>query len=135
MESLRSLGKTVLLTTHYMDEAEHLADRVGVVVAGRMVALGTPAQIGGAARTSSTITFRLPPGSDPAGLPDLGAPLRSNGADWQIRVPEPTAALERLIGWARVNDRELTGLTVERASLEDVYLDLIKAPPEPQEVR
>ncbi|HYN29617.1 MAG TPA: ABC transporter ATP-binding protein [Dermatophilaceae bacterium] len=134
VEALRGLGKTVLLTTHYMDEAEHLADRVGVVVAGRLVATGTPADIGGAARASSTVTFRLP--SDfAADLPDLGSPLASEGADWQLRTPEPTAALERLLGWSRAREVELEGLTVERPSLEDVYLDLIRAAdvvPEPE---
>jgi ABC-2 type transport system ATP-binding protein len=81
VESLRALGKTVLLTTHYMDEAEHLADRVGVVVAGRLVALGTPAELGGAARASSTITFRLPAGTAISQVPNLGAEFRPQGGD------------------------------------------------------
>ncbi|WP_418606839.1 ABC transporter ATP-binding protein [Georgenia sp. SUBG003] len=126
VESLRGLGKTVLLTTHYMDEAEHLADRVGVVVAGRLVALGTPAEIGGAARTSSTIAFRLPPGVAISQVPDLGAALRTQGEDWQLRTAEPVAVLERLIGWARARGVVLSGLSVERPSLEDVYLELIE---------
>lgn len=127
VEALRALGKTVLLTTHYMDEAEHLADRVGVVVSGRMVAMGTPAEIGGDARSASTITFRLEPEVHPADMPDLGAELGTNGADWQVRTPHPTAALETLFGWARSRGVQLTALTVEHASLEDVYLELIGA--------
>jgi ABC-2 type transport system ATP-binding protein len=126
VENLRALGKTVLLTTHYMDEAEHLADRVGVVVAGRMVALGTPSELGGSAHASSTIAFRLPTGMAASEVPDLGAGLRAQGGDWQLRTAEPVAALERLFAWARVQDVELTGLTVERPSLEDVYLELIE---------
>ena len=126
VENLRGLGKTVLLTTHYMDEAEHLADRVGVVVAGRLVALGTPAEIGGEARSSSTIAFRLPPGVVVSEVPDLGAELRPEGEDWQLRTAEPTMALERLLDWARLRDVALAGLTVERPSLEDVYLELIE---------
>jgi len=125
VDRLRTLGKTVLLTTHYMDEAEHLADRVGVVVAGRLLALGTPADIGGATRSSSTITFRLPP-DVVAQLPGLGAPLRTQGEDWQLRTPDPTAALERLLGWARSRGVTVAGLTVQRPSLEDVYLQLIE---------
>jgi ABC-2 type transport system ATP-binding protein len=126
VESLRGLGKTVLLTTHYMDEAEHLADRVGVVVAGRLVALGSPGELGGEARTSSTIVFRLSPGVPVSELPDLGAALRSQGEDWQLRTAEPTLALERLLGWAHSREVALVGLTVERPSLEDVYLELIE---------
>ena len=126
VESLRGLGKTVLLTTHYMDEAEHLADRVGVVVSGRLVALGTPAEIGGEARASSTIAFRLPGGIAVSEVPDLGAALRPQGGDWQLRTAKPTEALERLLGWARSRHVMLAGLTVERPSLEDVYLELIE---------
>jgi ABC-2 type transport system ATP-binding protein len=127
VESLRALGKTVLLTTHYMDEAEHLADRVAVVVAGKLVALGSPAEIGGAARSATTVSFRLPLDAAVADLPDLGAPLQAQGADWQLRTGNPTVVLERLTGWARARDLELAGLTVQRPSLEDVYLELIGA--------
>jgi ABC-2 type transport system ATP-binding protein len=127
VESLRGLGKTVLLTTHYMDEAEHLADRVAVVVAGRLVALGSPAEIGGETRSSTTVSFRLPAGTPVADVPDLGAPLRAQGVDWQLRTTRPTVVLERLTGWARSRDFELAALTVQRPSLEDVYLELIGA--------
>ncbi|WP_346007739.1 ABC transporter ATP-binding protein [Janibacter terrae] len=126
VENLRGLGKTVLLTTHYMDEAEHLADRVGVVVAGRLIALGAPAEIGGEARARSTITFRLPAGVAESELPDVGAPLRPQGGDWQLRSAQPTQVLERLLGWSRSRGVTLAGLTVERPSLEDVYLELIE---------
>jgi ABC-2 type transport system ATP-binding protein len=126
VENLRGLGKTVLLTTHYMDEAEHLADRVGVVVAGRLAALGTPSEIGGEARSSSTITFRLPSGVTASEVPDLGATLRAEGEDWQLRTMDPVGALAQLIGWAKSRTVHLAGLTVERPSLEDVYLELIE---------
>ena len=79
VESLRGLGKTVLLTTHYMDEAEHLADRVAVVVAGRLVALGTPGEIGGADRSAATVTFRLPDDVTVSELPDPGGRLVAEG--------------------------------------------------------
>jgi ABC-2 type transport system ATP-binding protein len=126
VENLRGLGKTILLTTHYMDEAEHLADRVAVVVAGRLVALGRPGELGGRARRSSSIAFRLPSGVAVSELPDLGVGLRPRGGDWQLRTAEPELALELLLGWARSRGVVLTGLTVERPSLEEVYLELIE---------
>jgi len=126
VERLRGLGKTILLTTHYMDEAEHLADRVGVIVAGRLVALGTPAELAGATTASSTITFRLLPRVAIPELPDLGAPLRPQGEDWQLRSADPTVALERLLAWARARGVVVSELTVNRPSLEDVYLQLIE---------
>jgi ABC-2 type transport system ATP-binding protein len=89
VENLGGLGKTVLLTTHYMDEAEHLADRVGVVVAGRLVAVGTPAELGGEARTSSTIAFRLPPGVAVSEVPDPGCGLAAGG--WGLAAAERRA--------------------------------------------
>jgi len=125
VEMLRGLGKTVLLTTHYMDEAQHLADRVGVMVAGRLVAVGSPAEIGGTARQASVVTFRLPAGVDPASLPDLGGPLVTEGLERQVRTTEPTLALHRLTGWAVERGLELPVLTVAHPSLEDVYLDLV----------
>ncbi|MDP9818225.1 ABC transporter ATP-binding protein [Spirilliplanes yamanashiensis] len=133
VETLRDLGKTVLLTTHYMDEAEHLADRVGVVVAGRLIACGAPDGIGGQARASSEVAFRLPDGVAVAGLPDLGGPLVAQGAGWQVRTREPTAALHRLTGWALERRIVLADLRVTRPSLEDVYLELIGAEGTPDE--
>ncbi|ATQ29936.1 ABC transporter ATP-binding protein [Rhodococcus ruber] len=125
VEALRGLGKTVLLTTHYMDEAEHLADRVGIVVAGRMIAVGTPGEIGGEQGSAAVVSFRLPPGAAPSELPDLGGPLATDGAEWQLRTSTPTAALRRLTGWAQDRGLELPALTVARPSLEDVYLELV----------
>jgi ABC-2 type transport system ATP-binding protein len=127
VDQLRGLGKSVLLTTHYMDEAEHLADRLAVVVAGRIVAMGTPAEIAGSAGASSVVTFRLPNGVPVADLPDLGGTLAPEGLEWQLRTDTPTAALYRLTAWARSTGTELASLTVTRPSLEDVYLDLVVA--------
>jgi ABC-2 type transport system ATP-binding protein len=125
VQNLRGLGKTILLTTHYMDEAERLADRVAVVVAGRLVAMGRPSEIGGAARQSSQLTFRLPEAVSATDLPDLGGELVRRGADWQMRTSEPTVALHRLTGWADSHGHDLAELTITRPTLEDVYLDLI----------
>ncbi len=122
---LRGMGKTVLLTTHYMDEAEHLADRVAVVVAGRVVALGTPGEIGGAGRHVSEVSFGLPDSVPASELPDLGAPLEKAGPGWLVRTPDPATALLPLTSWARARGIALADLSVVRPSLEEVYLELI----------
>ena len=129
VSALRDLGKTVLLTTHYLDEAEHLADRVGILKAGSLVAVGAPADIGGAARRVATLSFRLP---DTVDLADLSVPATAGvttrmGPLWQITTTHPTGVLHRLTGWADRHDVELLDLTVTRPSLEDVYLQLVDA--------
>jgi ABC-2 type transport system ATP-binding protein len=133
VNELRDLGKTVLLTTHYMDEAQHLADRVGIVVAGRMAALGTPAELGERFSAQTVVSFRLPEGLDERQLPDLGGPLVSQGQESQVRTASPTATLHRLTDWALSTGIELQALTVTRASLEDVYLELVGGEPEVSE--
>ena len=124
VEGLRDLGKTVLLTTHYMDEAEHLADRVAILVGGRLAALGTPAELG-AGQHAAVVTFRLPAGVDAAELPPLDGVPAAEGLEWQLTTPHPTAALHTLTGWALERGVEMPALTVRRPSLEDVYLDLV----------
>jgi ABC-2 type transport system ATP-binding protein len=121
---LRALGVTVFLTTHYMDEAEHLADRVVVIADGRIVAEGTPGTIGGRARAATEITFTRPSGSQ---LPaELAALLESSVGDRvTLRAPAPLAALETLLAWARGEGSDLGDLEVRRPSLEDVYLALV----------
>ncbi len=123
---LAESGTTVLLTTHYLDEAEHLADRVGVMSGGAMIAEGTPAEL--VDRMSGTVvTFDLPDGvDDPASVfgPLLEAGVRVAGGRVEATVGSPTAAVHRLTGWAIERGVELTSLAVGRASLEDVYLQL-----------
>lgn len=126
IEGLRELGKTVVLTTHYLDEAEHLADRVAVIVKGRLVALGTPAELAARHRTS-VVAFRLPAGVPITDLPPLDGALMPEGADWQLTTARPTHALHRLTGWALQRGLEMPALTVRRPTLEDVYLTLIGA--------
>jgi ABC-2 type transport system ATP-binding protein len=125
VEALRALGKTVLLTTHYMDEAEHLADRVAVVVAGRLVALGAPNEIGVAQGATSLVSFRLPPRVSVSDLPRLDGGLVPDGPGWRLNATTPTTSLNVLTSWARDHGLELPGLTVTRPSLEDVYLQLV----------
>ena len=119
--NLSDLGKTVLLTTHYMDEAQHLADRVAVIAKGRIVAEGPPSTIGGRDVAESVIRFRRPDGQLP---PAVSGRIREAGEDVELRVAEPTKALHELTSWAVDRGIELEGLQVSRPSLEDVYLDL-----------
>jgi ABC-2 type transport system ATP-binding protein len=118
--NLRDLGKTVFLTTHYMDEAQHLADRVAVIAEGRIVAEGPPDRLSG--RDDATeIRFAAPAGE----LPDLGpATVSVNGRTVVVRTAEPTATLHALTGWALERGVTLDRLTVARPTLEDVYLEL-----------
>jgi ABC-2 type transport system ATP-binding protein len=129
IESLRELGKTILLTTHYMDEAQNLADRVAILAAGRVVAAGTPDSLGGRDEGEAVIAFRLPAGTALADLP-AGLPGRPAAHEdrLELRTTEPTRALSLLTGWALARGEELDALTVTRPSLEDVYLRLTSAP-------
>jgi ABC-2 type transport system ATP-binding protein len=133
IESLRELGKTILLTTHYMDEAQNLADRVAILAAGRVVAAGTPDSLGGRNEGEAMISFRLPPGVPLADLPaDLpGRPAAHEGRVG-LRTTEPTRALNLLTSWALARGEELDALTVTRPSLEDVYLQLTSAQEPPR---
>jgi len=108
---IRSLGCTVLLTTHYLDEAAQLANRVVVVAGGRVVAEGDPATLGGHHRTTATISYRDPGDPDPT----------------VIETDRPTAVLAELTAPAAAAGTELDGLTVSRPTLEDVYLALTGA--------
>jgi ABC-2 type transport system ATP-binding protein len=125
IESLRSLGKTILLTTHYMDEAQHLADRVVVIAGGRIIAEGTPDTLGRGAGEASLVSFRVPAGldGDEMPLPDDVA-VEQRGSAVQFSTATPTADLAPLLSWAAVRGAELEALTVSRPSLEDVYLQL-----------
>jgi ABC-2 type transport system ATP-binding protein len=105
IRSLRSLGKTILLTTHYLDEAEQLADRVAVLREGVIIREGTPAELTGG---SSETEIRY----------------RKNGHDVVVRTTEPTKLLHKLTAEAMADGRELEDLSVRRPTLEDVYLSL-----------
>jgi ABC-2 type transport system ATP-binding protein len=108
IRDLRSLGKTVLLTTHYLDEAEQLSDRVAVLREGRIVALGSPAELGGA-RPKTEIRYRL------------------DGREVVVETDSPTRTLHDLTGEAIAAGRELEGLEVRRPTLEEIYLSLTAA--------
>ena len=125
VKNLAVLGKTVLLTTHYMDEAQYLADRVAVIAAGRIVAEGPPATLGGRERARPQVRYRLPAGTAPP--PGLGGPPDADGFTG-FASDDLTRALSELSGWALSHEISLDTLEIIRPSLEDVYLMLTGAP-------
>jgi ABC-2 type transport system ATP-binding protein len=125
VKSLAQLGKTVVLTTHYMDEAQYLADRVAVIAAGRIVAAGPPATLGDRNLAGARIRYRPPADAEPperlGGAPD--------GAGFvEVLTSDVVRDLNRLTGWAIEHAVRLDGLEVTRPSLEDVYLSLTGPP-------
>ncbi len=124
--NLRELGKTIFLTTHYMDEAQTLADHVAVIAAGKIVAEGTPATLGGRDRELQRHLVHAAARHErlrAAGGARGGSPLSENGRV-HVSVREPARALHALTGWALGRGDELGDLTVGRPTLEDVYLRL-----------
>ena len=121
VEGLTSLGKTILLTTHYLDEAQHLADRVIVLSGGLIVAEGAPDEIG-AGDLPTAVSFRI---DDPSLLPRLETEPTWEEGTATYQTGQPTALLYQLTGWASERGEELEGLTVSRPSLEEVYLDIV----------
>ena len=125
VKNLEALGKTIFLTTHYMDEAQYLAKQVAVIASGEIVARGTPDSLGGRDTAATIIRFVLPPTS--AELPpSLHASTGGSDGVVQVSTNDPTRALHELTGWALEHEVALEGLVVTRPSLEDVYLELTK---------
>jgi ABC-2 type transport system ATP-binding protein len=145
IRGLAAQGITVLLTTHYMDEAQALADWVAVMNDGQIVAAGPPGALGGVGTTNTRTTtepatsaaifgagqatvvrFRLPASAGVAGPPPIAGLARVPGeaGTWELRTSQPTADLHTLTGWALDHGTELEALTVSRPTLEDVYLRL-----------
>ncbi len=122
---LSKLGKTVFLTTHYMEEAEYLADRVAVIAAGKIVAQGTPQTLGGRDRMTTEISFTVPDGVALTELPiGIGATHIESNGKVRVSTEDPVPALFSLTRWAVENDHQLPDLELHRATLEDVYLTL-----------
>jgi ABC-2 type transport system ATP-binding protein len=121
VKNLVSLGKTVWLTTHFMDEAQYLADRVAVIAHGSIVAEGTPDSIAGRDRMRTTIRFRVP--ADAPAVPDWGQLQAGDGA-YVLAADDATQAVHRLTSWAVERELSFDALEVTQPSLEDVYLEL-----------
>jgi ABC-2 type transport system ATP-binding protein len=123
---LRQLGKTIFLTTHYMDEAEYLADRIAVIAAGRVVAEGTPRSLGGRDHMTSAVSFTLPAGLEARDLPDGLRPLAEPGPGGStvLNSESPLVHLQMLADWALGRGFDLPDLDVHRPTLEEVYLSL-----------
>ena len=121
VKGLADLGKTVLLTTHYMDEAQNLADRVAVIARGTIVAQGEPASLGGRNAAQPIVRYRLPDGAQPPA--GLGGQRQPSGTV-EFTTDDLTGALHQLTGWALEHGVRLDDLQIRRPSLEDVYLEL-----------
>ena len=125
VRSLCDLGKTVFLTTHYMDEAQHLADRVAVMSAGKIIAVGRPDELGGRDLRPAEIRFGLPVGLSLGELPEVPAVERSLDGDTVLLLStEPVRAAHEITGWALERGIELERFSVSQPTLEDIYLEL-----------
>jgi ABC-2 type transport system ATP-binding protein len=124
IKGLKSLGKTIFLTSHSMDEVQFLADRVVIIAAGKIAAQGTPETLAGRQQATTTIRFRIP------GSVTLPETLRSvahlDGDSIELETKDPTRALHELTSWAVQAAVSLEGISVTQPSLEDVYLDITK---------
>jgi ABC-2 type transport system ATP-binding protein len=131
LSGLRELGKTIFLTTHYMEEAEQLADRIAVIAAGEIVDVGTPRTIGDRDHLDTEISFVLPDELRPTDLPvDLLALVESPVEEQTVRMRSvaPLPDLQRLGTWLDGRGAEVAELQVHRPSLEEVYLKLTAEP-------
>jgi ABC-2 type transport system ATP-binding protein len=122
---LRKIGKTVFLTTHYMEEAQALADRVAIISAGRILATGSPDELGGDREARTEISFRLPAGVRGPDLPyGIRTAARIESEQVSLSAQDPVPVLRELTNWAGERGIGLPGLLVRRPSLEEIYLDL-----------
>ena len=123
---LRALGVTVFLTTHFMDEAEHVADRVMVISGGRIVAEGTPGTLGGRERAAAEVRFSLPAGTLVSDLPSIARAelVTADNGHVVLRADSPLRIVGSLAAWAEARGCDLPDLEVRRPSLEDIYLAL-----------
>lgn len=124
IRNLSSDGTTVLLSSHYMDEVEALAQSVAVLARGRIVATGSPSSLGGRDQGKVTIRFSLPDGVEPAEVPVPAAV--EDGRSVEIVTDDEIAVLARITNWALDRGLRLPGLSVSRVTLEDIYLDLTR---------
>jgi ABC-2 type transport system ATP-binding protein len=121
---LRELGKTIVLTTHYMDEAQHLSDRVAIIRDGTIIAQGTPGELG-EHQGAAVISFERPGEVAPERIAsEVRVEPTADGNRVSFEVEDPQPALLRLLTWANREGLALEGLEVRRPTLEDVFLEL-----------
>jgi len=129
IEGLKALGKTVFLTTHYMEEAQHLADRVAILRDGAIVAQGRPEELGEGLGRRTVIGFTLNGGLDVEDVrAAVSAPVAVNGNELEVETERPQEDLHRLLDLAERRGARLDELEVRRPSLEDVFLELTRDP-------
>jgi ABC-2 type transport system ATP-binding protein len=122
---LRELGKTIFLTTHYLEEAEALADQIAVIVGGRIVAKGTPTALAGRDRAPTEIAVELRTRTElPAVPPELGDRLEVHPDHLRVRSSSPVQDLHRLTAWLVENRIDTAAIEVHRPTLEETYLRL-----------
>jgi ABC-2 type transport system ATP-binding protein len=128
LERLRAAGTTMLLTTHYMEEAERLADRISVLVDGTVRAEAAPAELGKRETSPSTVRLELPPGLEPAWLTRLpsAAEATIEAGRATVLTHNPAELLHHLTGWATEHGHALRSLSVTPPTLEEVYTELIE---------
>jgi ABC-2 type transport system ATP-binding protein len=125
IRSLCDLGKTVFLTTHYMDEAQHLADRVAVMNAGQIIAIGRPEELGGRDLRPAEVRFTLPSAWSLGDLPELPCEARAlDGDRVKVLTKEPVLTAQRITTWALHHEIDLGHFSVTQPTLEDIYLEL-----------
>jgi ABC-2 type transport system ATP-binding protein len=129
IEGLRERGTTIFLTTHYMDEAQHLADRLVILRAGEVVAAGTAAELTNRVGDVTVIRFKLPPGTTAQAVGEAaGAPTEVSGTEVSVSTNDPQPTLLRILEWAERERLVLGSLEVNRPSLDDVFLELTGDP-------
>jgi ABC-2 type transport system ATP-binding protein len=129
IEGLKQLGKTIFLTTHYMDEAQHLADRVIILRQGEIVAQGKPDELGDSLGSASEVRFRLPEGVTADQLRQIvHEEVAASGSEVSFRTDNAQKALFELTGWAERHHMQLADLEVQRPTLEDIFLQLTQEP-------
>jgi ABC-2 type transport system ATP-binding protein len=133
IRSLCDLGKTIFLTTHFMDEAQYLADRVAVMRAGEIIALGAPAELGGRDLRPAEIRFSLPAGCSLGDVPEVPVQQRSVDDDRVLIVTtEPVLAAREITTWALERDIDLGHFSITQPTLEDIYLELTASGAQPE---
>ena len=128
IRSLCELGKTIFLTTHYMDEAQYLANRVAVMNGGQIIAMGRPEELGGRDLRPAEIRFSLPSEWSLGDLPDVPCDERRlDGDRVLVLTKEPVVASQRITTWALEHDVDLGHFSVNQPTLEDIYLELTRS--------